>query len=128
MAKDNKPRIVAVDDETDFVATLKDYFGLRGYEIDVASRAVEGISLINEKKPDVIILDLKMPGISGDEVLALVKSKYPDAKVIFVTAFDDAGKTRARLLASGAHAYLDKPLNSLKELESVINKAHTEEL
>ena len=128
MAKDNKPRIVAVDDETDFVATLKDYFGLRGYEIDVASRAVEGISLINEKKPDVIILDLKMPGISGDEVLALVKSKYPDAKVIFVTAFDDAGKTRARLLAAGAHAYLDKPLNSLKELESVINKAHTEEL
>lgn len=121
-----KPRIVAIDDEPDFVDTLKEYFELRGYEIDVASKAVEGIELINNKKPDIVILDLKMPGISGEEVLGLLKSKQPKAKVIFVSAFDDAGKTKTRMLNAGAYAYLDKPLNSLKELEDTVNKAYSE--
>ena len=123
---DKKPIVVAVDDEVDFTDTLKDYFSLRGYEIGVASKAVDGIELINRKKPDVVILDLKMPGISGDEVLGLLKAKNPKAKVIFVTAYDDGGKTRARLLRAGAYAYLDKPLNSLKELENTVQKAYSE--
>jgi len=117
------PRIVAVDDEVDFGATLKDYFEIRGYEIEVASKAVDGIKLINDKNPDIIILDLKMPGISGDEVLSLVKTKLPAAKIIFVSAFDDGGKTKAKLLSAGAYAFLDKPLKSLKELEETVNKA-----
>lgn len=121
-----KPKIVAIDDETEFMSMIKEYFQLRGYAIDTASKAVEGLELINTKKPDVVILDLKMPGISGDEVLALLKSKHPKTKVIFVTAYDDAGKTKTRLLASGAYAYLDKPLNSLKILEGTVNKAYSE--
>ena len=120
-----KPRIVAIDDEIDFINMLKDYFEPRGYEIVVASRAAQGIDLINEKKPDIVILDLKMPGINGDEILALLKAKEPQSKVIFVSAFDDAGKTKARLLNAGAYAYIDKPVSSLKDLESVINKAHS---
>ena len=118
-------RILAIDDEPDFVDTLKEYFQLRGYEIDVASRAVEGIGLINNKKPDIVVLDLKMPGISGEEVLGLLKSKQLKAKVIFVSAFDDAGKTKSRMLNAGAFAYLDKPLHSLKELEYMINLAYS---
>ncbi|OGW76106.1 MAG: hypothetical protein A2Z72_01980 [Omnitrophica bacterium RBG_13_46_9] len=122
-----KPKIVAIDDEIDFIDMLKDYFELRGYEIEVTSKGVQGIELINNKKPDIVILDLKMPGISGEEVLKLLKSKQSKTKVIFVSAYDDAGKTRARMLDSGAYAYLDKPLNSLKELEDVINRAYSGE-
>jgi len=122
----NKPRIVAIDDEASFAEMLKEYFELREYKIDIATKGVEGIELISSKKPDIVILDLKMPGISGDEVLGLLKSKQPKAKVIFVSAFDDAGKTRSRLLDAGAYAYLDKPLKSLKELEDTINKAYSE--
>ena len=70
---ETKPRIVAIDDESDFVETLKDYFELRNYEIDVASKAVDGIELISAKDPDVVILDLKMPGLSGLEVLEKIK-------------------------------------------------------
>ena len=121
---EKKPRIIAIDDETDFIGMLKEYFGLRGYKIDVASKAVEGIELIDNKKPDIVILDLKMPGVNGEEVLGLLKSKQPKTKVIFVSAFDDAGKTKARMLNAGAYAYLDKPLNSLRELEEVVNKAY----
>jgi len=121
-----KPIIVAIDDETEFMSMMKEYFELRGYDIDTASKAVQGLELITAKKPDVVILDLKMPGISGDEVLSLLKSKQPKAKVIFVTAYDDGGKTKARLLNTGAYACLDKPLNSLKILEETVNKAYSE--
>jgi len=121
-----KPRIVAIDDEVEFSNMLKEYFELRGYEIEVASKGVQGIELINSTKPDVVILDLKMPGVSGEEVLGLLKSRQPKAKVIFVSAFDDAGKTSARLLRSGAYAYLDKPISSLKTLEEIVNKAYSE--
>ena len=64
-----------------------------------------------------------MPGIDGDEVLRLLKSMDPAPKVIFVTAYDDGGKTKARLLKMGAYAYFDKPISSLKDLEDVVNKA-----
>ena len=119
----SKLKIVAIDDEPDFIATLKDYFSLRGYDIDVALRGATGIELVKDKKPNVVLMDLKMPGIDGDEVLKLIRSMNPSPKVIFITAYDDGGKTRARLLDMGAYAYFDKPVVSLKLLEVAVNKA-----
>ena len=116
-----KPRIVAIDDEPDFIDMLQNYFGLRGYEINVAVRGAKGIEIVKEKLPDVVLMDLKMPGIDGDEVLKLLKSMSPAPKVIFITAYDDGGKTKARLLNMGAFACLDKPISSLKDLEEMIN-------
>ena len=118
-----KPRIVAIDDEVEFIDMLKNYFQPRGYDIEVAIRGAKGIEIVKEKKPDVVLMDLKMPGIDGDEVLTLLKSMKPSPKVIFVTAYDDGGKTKARLLKMGAYAYFDKPIASLKALEETINKA-----
>jgi len=121
----DKPKIVAIDDEVEFIDFLKDYFSMRGYEIDVALRGANGLELVKEKKPDVVLIDLKMPGIDGDEALRLMKSMDPSPKVIFVTAYDDGGKTKARLLKMGAYAYFDKPISSLKTLEeSIINAFH----
>jgi two-component system response regulator (stage 0 sporulation protein F) len=117
-----KPRIVAIDDEPEFIQMLLDYFEPREYEIHVAIRGARGIELVKEKKPDVVLMDLKMPGIDGDEVLKLLKSMSPAPKIIFITAYDDGGKTRARLLNMGASACLDKPISSLKVLEEMINK------
>ena len=118
-----KPRIVAIDDEPQFIQMLLDYFEPRGYEIAAAIRGAKGIELVREKKPDVVLMDLKMPGIDGDEVLKLLKSMQPSPKVIFITAYDDGGKTKARLLNMGAFACLDKPISSLKDLEETISKA-----
>jgi len=118
-----KPKIVAIDDEVEFIDMLKSYFVPRGYDIEVAIRGAKGIEIIKEKKPDVVLIDLKMPGIDGDEVLTLLKSMKPAPKIIFVTAYDDGGKTKARLLKQGAYAYFDKPIASLKNLEETINKA-----
>lgn len=118
-----KPRIVAIDDEAEFIDMLQNYFVPRGYDIAVAIRGAKGIEIIKDKKPDVVLIDLKMPGIDGDEVLKLLKSMNPSPHVIFITAYDDGGKTKARLLRMGAYAYFDKPIASLKELEEAINKA-----
>jgi len=120
-----KPRIVAIDDEPEFIDMIQNYFGLRGYEIDVAIRGTRGIEIVKEKKPDVVLMDLKMPGIDGDEVLKLLKSMEPSPKVVFITAYDDGGKTKARLLKMGAYACLDKPISSLRDLEETVNKAMT---
>ena len=119
----SKPRIVAIDDEVEFIQLLQDYFEPRGYELHVAVRGAKGIELVKELKPDVLLTDLKMPGIDGDEVLKLVRSMVPSPKVIFITAYDDGGKTKARLLKMGAFACLDKPIGSLKDLEETVNKA-----
>jgi PQQ-dependent dehydrogenase (methanol/ethanol family) len=70
----------------------------------------------------IILADLKMPGIDGDEVVTLLKSMKPAPQVIFITAYDDGGKTKARLLKMGAFACLDKPISSLKNLEDSINQ------
>ena len=121
-----KPRILAIDDEPDFIDMLKNYFEPRGYEIDIALRGFKGIDLISEKKPDVVLIDLKMPGIDGKEVLHLLKNINPRAVAIFVTAYDDGGKTKQALLKAGAYAYIDKPIASLKELEETINTAYQE--
>ncbi len=118
-----KPRIVAIDDEPEFIQMLVDYFEPREYEISAAIRGAKGIELVKEKKPDVVLIDLKMPGIDGDEVLKLLKSMSPAPRVIFITAYDDGGKTKARLLKMGAFACLDKPIASLKDLEETITKA-----
>lgn len=118
-----KPTIVAIDDEVEFIDMLTSYFEPRGYDITTAIRGAKGIELVKEKKPDVVLMDLKMPGIDGDEVLSLLKSLVPSPKVIFVTAYDDGGKTKARLLRMGAFAYFDKPIASLKLLEETINSA-----
>lgn len=118
-----KPKIVAIDDEAEFIDMLKNYFELRGYDISVAVRGTKGIELVIEKKPNVVLMDLKMPGIDGDEVLTLLKSMDPSPKIIFVTAYDDGGKTKARLLKMGAFAYMDKPVSSLRKLEELVLKA-----
>lgn len=118
-----KLKIVAIDDEAEFIDMLQNYFIPRGYNLEVAIRGAKGIELVKEKKPSVVLMDLKMPGIDGDEVLTLIKTINPSPKIIFITAYDDGGKTKARLLRMGAYACLDKPVASLKELEEIVNKA-----
>jgi CheY-like chemotaxis protein len=118
-----KPRIVAIDDEAEFVDVLRDYFEMRGYDISIALHGSKGMELVMAKKPDIVFMDLKMAGIDGDEVLATLTTIAPPPKVIFISAYNDGGKTKARLLKMGAYAYFDKPLSSLRDLEEVVNKA-----
>ena len=122
-----KYKILSIDDEVGFMTMISEYFGARGYEVFVASRGVKGLDIIKEEKPDIVLIDLKMPGIDGDQVVTQLKKINPKAKSIIITAFADEGKTQKKLEDIGVYAYFEKPIASLKDLEAVIQKGLKEE-
>ena len=118
-----KPRILSVDDESSFTEMIKSYFEPRGYPIDVATAGDKALKLLKNNEYDIALLDLKMEGLNGDDVMREAKKTNDNMKFIFITAYTDSGKTRERLLGEGAYAFMDKPITSLKDLEDLINEA-----
>ena len=117
------PKLLAIDDEAEFTKTIDQFFSARGYEVRVALTGTSGIELADYYKPDVALVDLKLPGIDGDEILKYLRRHHPTTKVIVITAYNDGGKTRDRLLALGAFAHFDKPLSSLRDLAETVKRA-----
>ena len=117
------PKLVAIDDELEFTKTIDQFFSARGYEVHVALTGTSGIELVDYHHPDVVLVDLKLPGMDGDEILKHIRRTHPSTKVIVITAYNDGGKTRDRLLALGAFAHFDKPLSSLRDLADSVKQA-----
>jgi CheY-like chemotaxis protein len=117
------PKLVAIDDEMEFTKTIDQFFGSRGYEVHVALTGTSGLELVNYHDPQVVLVDLKLPGMDGDEILQRIRQEHPRTKVIVITAYNDGGKTRDRLLNLGAFAHFDKPLSSLRDLSDTIKRA-----
>ena len=117
------PTIVAIDDEMEFTKTLDHFFSARGYTVHVALTGTSGMELVEYHQPDVVLVDLKLPGMDGDEILTRIRSTQPKTKVIVITAYNDGGKTRDRLLSLGAFAHFDKPLSSLRDLADAVKRA-----
>ena len=124
------PRIVAIDDEIEFTKTIHQFFSARGYEVHIALTGTSGLELVELHAPQVVLVDLKLPGMDGDELLQRVRRTHPTTNVIVITAYNDGGKTRDRLLSLGAFAHFDKPLSSLRDLAVAVQQAlakHTTE-
>lgn len=101
--------ILLVDDEKDFVQTLAERLKLRGLNVELAYDGPGALDSVSRLKPDAVVLDLYMPGMTGDEVLHSIKSRHPDLPVILLTghcAQDDTGKGPE----DRAFACLTKPL------------------
>lgn len=118
-----KTKLVAIDDEMEFTKTIDQFFSARGYEVHVALTGLSGLELIKYHEPEVVLVDLKLPGMDGDEILKHIRAYHPKTKVIVITAYNDGGKTRDRLMSLGAFAHFDKPLSSLRDLSASIQKA-----
>lgn len=119
----SKTKLVAIDDEMEFTKAIDQFFSARGYEVHVALTGTSGLELVEYHHPDVVLVDLKLPGIDGDEILQRIRRTQPNTKVIVITAYNDGGKTRDRLLSLGAFAHFDKPLSSLRDLAETIKRA-----
>ena len=117
------PKLVAIDDELEFTKTIDQFFSSRGYEVHVALTGTSGLELVHYHQPQVVLVDLKLPGMDGDQILQRIRKEHPGTKVIIITAYNDGGKTRDRLLAMGAFAHFDKPLTSLRDLAETIKQA-----
>lgn len=103
-------KILLVDDEEDFVTTLSERLAMRDMEPAVVYSGEEALDLIEDEVPDVMVLDLRMPGIDGIEVLRKVRKEYPDVAVIILTGHGNE-KDRKICMALGAFAYLEKPVD-----------------
>jgi len=102
------PRYLLVDDEIELVRTLSERLRTRRLDSAVAYDGEEALSILQREEPGVMVLDLKMPGIEGLEVLRRVRKKHPNVEVIILTGH--GSKTEEALaMALGAFAYLDKP-------------------
>jgi two-component system response regulator CpxR len=103
-------KVLLVDDEQDFVLTLSERLELRDLEPAVAFSGEEALMVLEEEEPDVMVLDLKMSGIDGIEVLRRAAAEHPGVKVIVLTGHGSE-KDRALCLELGAFAYLEKPVD-----------------
>lgn len=115
-------KILLVDDEQEFVKTLSERLALRDMGSAVVHDGESALSLIEHDQPDVMVLDLKMPGVDGIEVLKRVKETNPEIEVIILTGHGSE-EDRKKCMELGAFAYLRKPVNITK-LSSVIKEAH----
>lgn len=124
-----KKRILMVDDEVDIVDIVKIYLEEKGYEVICAYNGEEALKLTKEEKPDLIILDILMPGTDGFEVCRRLKEKKETMfiPIIFLTAKDELSDKWSGLFM-GAFAYITKPfdeeglLNKIEEIFEQSNK------
>jgi DNA-binding NtrC family response regulator len=114
-------KILLVDDEEDYVRTMAERLKMRDLGSDVALNGEEALAMLEGELPDVMVLDLKMPGIGGLEVLEAVKERYPSVQVIILTGHGSE-KERTEALRLGASAYLRKPVD-IQDLMAEVRKA-----
>jgi len=119
-------RVLLVDDEREFVQTLSERLEMRDVGSAVAYDGESALRMVEDEEPDVIILDLRMPGIDGIEVLRRVKKTRPHIEVIILTGHGSE-EDRTTCMELGAFAYLQKPvdIDVLSEtLKQANQKAH----
>jgi two-component system, OmpR family, response regulator CpxR len=115
-------KLLLVDDERQYAQTLSDRLHLREIGSVIAYDGESALDIIREDEPDVMILDLKMPGIDGIEVLKRVKRTNPKIEVIIVTG-QGSEADRKECITLGAFAYLEKPVD-VNVLSETIKKAN----
>jgi DNA-binding response OmpR family regulator len=103
-------RVLVVDDEPPVASVLEDFFFNEGYDVRVAHDGPAALAIFDAWHPHVVLLDLRMPGMSGTEVLRRLRSKDPALPVVFVTGADDE-ETAKQLLRQGATDYVRKPVD-----------------
>ena len=115
---DMKGRVLVVDDDADSRAALAEALREGGYSVETAADAFKGMGKIPDFSPDLVLTDLKMPGMDGLELLRKLRSNGNDTAVVLTTAFADV-ETAVMALKEGAADYLTKPLD-LTELSVVV--------
>jgi two-component system, OmpR family, response regulator CpxR len=115
-------RVLLVDDEREFVEVLSERLATRGFHVNIAFSGDEALEAFQEADPDVVILDVLMPGRDGIETLQEMKRLKPLAEVIMLTGHGTR-ETAIEGMRLGAYDYLMKPLDT-QLLITKITKAH----
>lgn len=116
-----KKKILIIDDEQSQLESLEMFLNEKGYQVACATTGSEGLEKNTTFKPDIIILDIRLPDMDGLEVLHELKSKHNSRSVIIITAFHDMDIT-INAIKGGACEYIPKPID-IEELERAIDRA-----
>ncbi|MBL7191469.1 response regulator [bacterium] len=121
--------ILLVDDEKDLLHSLSSVLSRRGFKVDTADNGFNALEKLKSVLVDVVVLDIKMAGMDGIEVLKNIKSRQPNPEVILLTGHPDVSNALAGVKL-GAFDYVTKPPDIDKLIESVISagRKHREEL
>jgi DNA-binding response OmpR family regulator len=114
-------KILLVDDEEDFIATLAERLEMRGMQTETANSGEEALRMLNENPPEIVVMDVMMPGMSGLECLRRMRQSQPGLPVILLTGIGSTVEG-VQGLELGAVNYLMKPLQ-IEELIAKIGEA-----
>lgn len=121
-------RVLLVDDQLLFVESLRIVMETRARDIEIVAIARDGSSAlqaVEEYRPDVVIMDVRMPGLDGVEATRIIHRKYPEIRIIMLTTFDDDDYV-FQAIQHGAAGYLLKDMPPAELLDSIrlINRGH----
>ena len=117
-----KIRVLLVDDEVEFTVSMKKVLSRRGFDVKVAADGLTALPLIVGERFDDVVLDVKMPGMEGTEVLKEIKRFAPDINVIILTGHYSSSEEEDAL-RRGAYAYLLKPYPILELVDVIVSAA-----
>jgi len=113
-------KFLVVDDEKGVVDELKELLEMRSYRVYSATSGEQALLIMKKENPNIVILDILMPGMDGIEVLRQIKKTHPKTRVIMLTAVEDEGMKKMAT-SLGASGYLTKPY-SFEEVISISRK------
>lgn len=111
-------RVLIVDDEIEVCKVLQYFLTMKGYEVDTASDGATAIRKVKESRPHIVLLDIKMPGMGGLDVLKKIKAVDPSIGVIMISAVTDNELAKSAMKL-GAYDYITKPVD-FEYLETVM--------
>ncbi len=122
----DRVKVLIVDDEQDFRQLFVKRFSLRNLEVDGAGSGKEALEALGRKEYDVVVLDVRMPGLDGIETLKELKKRHPRTEVIMLTGHGSV-KSGIEGMSHGAFDYVLKPFKIEDLLERIL-KAHERRL
>jgi DNA-binding NtrC family response regulator len=118
----DKIKLLVVDDEVRFLNTLTQRLSLRDFDVTAAASGQEAIDFAREREFDLALVDLKMPGIPGEQVLEVLKQEHPFIEVIILTGHGSVDSA-VHCTQAGSYSYLQKPCETEHLLE-VLKEAY----
>ena len=115
---DDSLRVLLVDDEESYLQTAAKVFRRSGLGVELCTSGRDAVGLLRERNCQVVVLDLKMPGMSGQEVLGMIRIHHPAVQVIILTGHASADDAAA-CLTRGAFDFLVKPVDMSHLMERV---------
>ncbi|MBI2569345.1 MAG: sigma-54-dependent Fis family transcriptional regulator [Candidatus Schekmanbacteria bacterium] len=116
----DQPAILVVDDEKNILTALARALSLDGYAVVTAASGEEALRVVEERSVDLVMLDVKLPGMDGLEVLGLLRSRSPDTPVVMMSGHGTI-ETAVRATRLGAFDFIEKPINVERILVAVSN-------